>query len=37
VEYVLRCLLADIDLTLALSGCRSLAELGLQTVNVLPS
>lgn len=27
VRHVLRCLLADLDLTLALTGCRSLAEL----------
>jgi lactate 2-monooxygenase len=27
VEHVLRCLLADLDLTMALSGVRSVAEL----------
>jgi len=37
VEYVLRCLLAEIDLTLALSGHSALDQLSSQSVSVLPS
>jgi lactate 2-monooxygenase len=36
VEYVLRCLLAEIDLTLALSGYSTIDELSAQSVSLLP-